>query len=215
MKLSIRLLTVTGLLAAALQGSTILIDFEDLTWTSAPNPNWQYFYGDSVVSRGYQFQALGAPNTSIALSSWAVAATGYTGTAQNPNTALHGTYTGKQFRMTKVGGAAFNVSDISLAHLFRFNYSPFSITFVGTRADASTVSETISVTNMTALVSYSFTNMTNIVKMEWAQGGGNPDVHQFDNINATAVVPEPFTMTLAIGAAAAGFRSVRRRKAMS
>jgi hypothetical protein len=211
MKLSIRLLTATGLLAAALPGSTILIDFEDLTWTSAPNPNWQYFYGDSVVSRGYQFQALGAPDPSIALSSHAAAATGYTGTAQNPNTALFGTYTGKQFRMTK-GGAAFNVSSIGLAHLYRFNYPTFGITFVGTRADASTVTETINVSNMTALTSYSFANMTNIVKMEWRQGSGYPDIHQFDNINATAVVPEPFTMTLAIGAAAAGFRRVRRRR---
>lgn len=215
MRLSTRLLTVSVLLAAALQGSAILIDLEDLTWTSAPNPNWQYFYGDSVVSRGYQFQVLGAPDPSIALSSHATGATGSTGTAQNPNTALFGTYAGNQLRMTKVGGAAFNVSSIGLAHLYRFNYPTFGITFVGTRADASTVTETINVSNMTALTSYSFANMTNIVKMEWRQGTGYPDIHQFDNIQATAVVPEPFTMSLAIGAAAAGFRSVRRRKAMA
>lgn len=212
MTVSTRLLTVAVLLAAALPTRAILIDFEDLTPTSAPNPNWQYFYGDVVVSRGYQFEALATTNTSIALSSWAVAATGYTGTAQNPNTALHGTFTGKQFRMTKVGGAAFTVRDIALAHLFRFNYPTFGITFVGTRSDASTVTETINVTNMTALTTYSFTNMSNIVKMEWSQGTGNPDVHQFDNINAAAVVPEPFTLALAASAAAVGFRRVRRGK---
>ena len=119
-------------------------------------------------------------------------------------------HSGDIIRMTKNGGGAFSVDSIDLADAFLGQFQ-FQVAFVGTRADNSTVTEYLTVTSPSALTTYSFANMTDLVRFEWGQGGAF--YHQFDNVGVAAV-PEPASMAaLALGLAAVSNR--RRRRVQS
>ncbi len=173
---------VLALGVCALPAQAVIVDFEDLTHSSE-NSNTLY-YGAAVDSRGYHFENLTRPADPQALASWKSTATYYIGSV-----ALWLPWGPDDVRMAKLGGGAFTVRSVDLANVFRFN-SNFSVTFTGTRADTSTVQETLTVTNPTSLSSYAFSNMADIVKLEWKGGASSSNNPQFDNFDVQAV-PEP------------------------
>ncbi|AFY94926.1 hypothetical protein Cha6605_3964 [Chamaesiphon minutus PCC 6605] len=100
---------------------------------------------------------------------------------------------------TIAGGGAFTLSSIDLARLINPNdtnaSSSTSVTFTGTRADTTIVSQDF-VINASGLTTFNFnSSFTNLVAVGWVQA---LPFHQFDNINvsaaSTTAVPEPFTV---------------------
>ncbi|HLO99104.1 MAG TPA: PEP-CTERM sorting domain-containing protein, partial [Fimbriimonas sp.] len=139
---------------------------------------------------GFKFLNTTLPNQADSFGSWQNSSGAYAG-----STTLFNQYQDAITQLSRVGGGAFDVSSIDLASL---NLSPLpnTVTFTGTRGDNSTVVNAITMSNPSALLTYNFTGMTNIVKLEWAQ---SIPFHQFDNINVNSV-PEPATMSaLALG----------------
>ena len=79
-------------------------------------------------------------------------------------------------------------------------FPPFDITFFGSRADSSLVSQTVLVTNSLTFETYTFSGFTDLTSVNWFQGTGNDGnrAHQFDNvtIQTTAVIPAPGAVLL-------------------
>lgn len=173
-----------------------LIDFENL-----PNSDPSFtLQGDNVVSGGYQFSSMTHVGQGDAIATWGSSMSMYTGSV-----AIFANYIDDTPLMTKVGGGAFDVTSIDLADVF-LNAGPWTLVLTGTRADTTTVTETVSVTGNT-LSSYTLSNMTNIVSMKFDDGQDTSV--QIDNISVSAV-PEPASMAvLGLGIAA----MIRRRRA--
>ena len=97
--------------------------------------------------------------------------------------------------LTEIGGATFNILSIDLSEAVNLGGQNVSVTFVGTRADTSTVNQTFNLDGSFGPETFAFTGFTNLVSVSWVQ---SPDYHQFDNV---VVAPEPGTLALfAIGA---------------
>jgi hypothetical protein len=94
--------------------------------------------------------------------------------------------------LTQVGGGAFTLSSIDLNGFGGI----VPVTFTGTRADATTVSQTFTTDALfSTLETFNFTKFTNLASVSWVQVA---PYHEFDNINVSAAsatsVPEPFTV---------------------
>lgn len=181
---------------AAAGAQAQLIDFENLP-NSDPNFTLQ---GDSVISGGFKFASTTHVGEMDSVASWGSGMSLYTGSV-----AIFANYIDDSMLMTKVGGGAFNVTSIGMADVF-LAAGPWTVTLIGTRADTSTVTETVNVTTGNVLTNYSLSNMTNIVSMK-IDDTANTSM-QLDNI-ATTAVPEPASMAvLGLGVAAV----LRRRR---
>lgn len=116
---------------------------------------------------------------------------GYTG-----STALFNDYYMGTTVLTRLDGGAFSFNSIDLAELYPMDdpsYA-FDVTFNGLLANGSSVSQTVTLDNLTGVQNYVFGSaFGNVVSVNWAQGGD--DFHQFDNVNA-APVPEPASLLL-------------------
>lgn len=183
-------------IVASVGAQAQLIDFENL-----PNSDPSFtLHGDNVISGGYQFSSMTHVGQGDAIASWGPSMSIYTGSV-----AIFANYIDDTPLMTKVGGGAFDVTAIDLADVF-LNAGPWTLVLTGTRADTSTVTETVSV-NGSTLSSYTLSNMTNIVSMKFDDGQDTSV--QIDNISVSAV-PEPASMAvLGLGIAA----MIRRRRA--
>ncbi len=184
-------------IVASVGAQAQLIDFENL-----PNSDPSFtLHGDNVISGGYQFSSMTHVGQGDAIASWGPSMSLYTGSV-----AIFANYIDDTPLMTKVGGGSFDVTSIDLADVF-LNAGPWTLVLTGTRADTSTVSETINITSGNVLSSYTLSNMTNIVSMKFDDGQDTS--MQIDNISVSAV-PEPASMAvLGLGIAA----MIRRRRA--
>ncbi len=78
--------------------------------------------------------------------------------------------------MTAAGNAVFTLHSIDLAPLIAGGTGTFNLTFLGTQADAATVSQTFTVSDSapSALHTFDFSHFTNLVSVSFTQGT-NPD----------------------------------------
>jgi PEP-CTERM motif len=182
-------------LLAAQASQAVVLDFESLATGGTSFNN----VADGYTEDGFKFLNLTIPNAADSFGVW------QTGSGAHPgSTALFNQWQDAITQLTQVGGGAFDVSSIQLASL---NLSPLpnTVTFTGTRADNSTVTQAITMGNPSVLTTYNFAGMNNMVKLEWSQVF---PFHQFDNINLTPV-PEPASIAvLGLGALAL----IRRRR---
>ena len=126
--------------------------------------------------------------------------------------ALYNNNGGGLTRLTLDDGGTFSISSIDLAGDTRFGSIPVS--FLGTRADLSTVQFDLTLTN-SQLMAFAFpTVFTDLVSLEWRQ---ITPYHQFDNLvvepTTSASVPEPGTLLLLCGGLLVGLVRGRPRPA--
>ncbi|RCJ24512.1 hypothetical protein A6S26_18245 [Nostoc sp. ATCC 43529] len=83
-----------------------------------------------------------------------------------------------------------------------------TVTFVGVKADSSTISNTFTLNGIKGFQTFNFTNFTNIISTSWQQVS---PFHQFDNIvisdSTTTTVPEPTSILGLLSFAAIGLGS--------
>jgi hypothetical protein len=183
------------MIAVSGAANAVVIDFEELAVSGA--------VGD--VANGYTTQGFTFTST-LSVPEWqgeAFAVWGSSSIFYAGSTALFNNFDAEKTTMT-MGGGAFNATSIDLTSLFLDSGS--SINFTGTRANNTTVTNILTITDPVAFQTFNFTGMTNIVKLSWDQFD---PYHQFDNINVSAV-PEPASLAaLALG----GLALIRRKRA--
>ena len=213
MWLAAGLLLAFGQAAAA---APITIDFEDLR----VDDGLIRFIGSSYTSNGFTFAA-SVPSTSgntPGFISMGTASTSFAGSTSLANLNGMGGTT-----LTRSNGSRFNLYSIDLAETPNFdpfgnpvNLGSFPLTFFGTRANGSIVQATAMIGPFPAVTTFAFRGFTNLVSVQWFQGGGGLTgglTQQFDNVRVMAV-PEPSTLLLISGgvlALRAGSRRRRRR----
>jgi len=124
--------------------------------------------------------------------------------------------------LTTDGGSPFTLKSIDLAPLIAGGTGTFTVTFTGTFADSSTVSQTCTVNDSPdALQTCDLSGFTNIVSLSFTQGaniafyGSQGTAYQFDNIviaGPATGTPEPGSLALmAIGTAGLVGLSLKRK----
>jgi len=112
--------------------------------------------------------------------------------------------------LTRLDGNAFSFHSIDLAELYAYDLEgyTFDVTFNGLLSNGSSVSQTVTLDNLTGVQTYVFDSaFSNVVSVNWAQGG--PDFYQFDNVNA-APVPVPAAAWL-LGSGLIGLIGARKK----
>lgn len=189
--------------------NSVTIDFQSLEHIGEGYTE----HGNSYREDGYTLTApdFNWDDSTVFISSFSsfnTLSTHYTGnTALTANGGAFGF--GAQIRLTKDGGGAFNLNSIELAPIFSFD--DINVTFTGTRADASTITQTFAGSSF--LSTYSFIDFNDVVQVDWT----NPQFrssHQFDNIvissGNVSTVPLPAAAWL-FGSGIMGFLGLRRK----
>ena len=196
MKKTVFALAVAALLGASAQASATTLTFDAL---SAADDN--FAVGTSYVEQGFQFDDL-TP------AAYGFAAWGSLSPFSTGSTALINNNDGGLTRLAQVGGAAFNLVSIDLAAMYPglTGDGAVTVTFTGTRADHSTVTQSFAV-NDGAPATFAFSGFSNLTAVTWSN---DAMYHQFDNIHVAAVPePESYAMFLA-GLGMFGFMARRR-----
>lgn len=194
--LAIASLSALSILATA-PAQAIVMNFESLAVNNASINN----VGTTYTENGFTVSQVGADQFAVF------------GTQDNRypgSTALFNNVIGGVSRLTQVGGGAFNLSSIDLTNLN--NNQTVAVSFTGTRSDNSTIAQSFTTDAiLSTLETFSFTNFTNLVSVDWTQ---DSPFHQFDNINVSAAsataVPEPFTILGALFGAGYGVTLKRK-----
>ena len=94
--------------------------------------------------------------------------------------------------LTSAEGHVFDFLSIAIAELPSFdsngqpiNFGPFEITFVGTKVNGTTVSQTVTAEPFPVVTTFKMRGFSNVVSVQWRQGGGGApglSTHQFDNV---------------------------------
>jgi hypothetical protein len=125
------------------------------------------------------------------------------------NTSLFEFFAGGTDTVTD-GGSAFSATSIDLAPVLAGGSGTFTITFTGTHAHSTTVTQSFTVNDgtPTELQTFDFTNFTNLVSLSFSQGtnigffGTQDTAYQFDNLVVTpaavSAAPEPTAIWLAV-----------------
>jgi hypothetical protein len=171
--------------------------------------------GNSVTQQGYTFTDLlnGAGN---GFAIWQASSPNLPG-LNTANTSLFEFFAGSTTELTKTGNTAFTLNSIDLAQYNNLQSAgTYMVTFTGTHADTTTVSQTFTVNRVAgtpALQTFTFSTFANVVKVDFTQGiaaGGN--AYQFDNVVVTAsAIPEPGTFLFG-AVSLAGLWAARRRR---
>jgi len=186
----------------------------------------------SLSQPGSSYNAAGA---SVTQQGFTVAGTSlYTWGASSPSlpslntadTSLFDFYAGNGDSLTDAGNAPFTLNSIDLAPLIVGGSGTFNVTFIGTFADSSTISQTFTVNDAPdALQTFDFTGFTNVVDVSFTQGSNSGffaaqnTAYQFDNIGVTAAgsgltsTPEPSSLFL-FGSGLVGLVDAARRKGL-
>ena len=183
---------------AVAPAQAVVLDFESLAHAdSSTTP-----IGSTYTEKGFTI-------TGGQLSTFGTLESRYPG-----STALFDDAISANIQLAQVGGGAFTLSSIDLTSL-NGDYS-VPVTFTGTRADTTTVSQIFTTdASLKTLETFNFTNFTNLTNVNWTQ---DSPFHQFDNINingaTSTAVPEPFTVVGTIIGGTAAFRMRKKLKAI-
>jgi len=182
-------------------------------------------FGNVVTQQGFSFTDLLNSSFGSGFAVWQASSPNLPG-SNTANTSLFEFFANSTTELTAAAHAAFTLNSIDLAqYLTPQTPGSFTVTFTGTRADSSTVTQTFTVPRLAgtpALQTFNFSGFTNVVKVDFTQGinGGSAigTGYQFDNvvINAQTPVPEPGTNVLlafALVTSLALYRLVSRRRA--
>ncbi len=207
-------IALAALVAAVIGPAAVYAD-TDINFSSLSQVGSTYAsVGSSHTQQGFTF-------TSGSLYVWEASSPSLPGLS-TPDTSLFEFFAGGTTSMAAAGNAAFTLNSIDLAPLIVGGSSNFTVTFTGTFADSSTVTQTFTVSDTDTLQTFDFSGFTNIVKLSFTQGtnsgffGAQDTAYQFDNVDIASPasgVPEPGSLSLiAIGVASLiGFSLKRRR----
>ena len=193
--------------------NTVILDFQSLEHMDAIPTQHDSIYTED----GY---TLNSNNTVSRFATW--------GTRQPPNLYLRSTalinldFNGLT-TLTKSDNGLFNLMSIDLAASDPGNQILIGVSFTGTKADNSTVTQTF--TGITGFDRYFLNNFTNLNKVEWTQStysiddpfdGNYHTGHQFDNIvlnfgGDIVTTPVPAAAWL-FSSALMGFVGLRRKQ---
>jgi hypothetical protein len=190
-------------LSVSAPAQAVVIDFESLRHDDANVANIGWFYQEA------DFQFL-LEHTSFQPTF----ATFGTQESRFPgSTALFNRTNGSTTSIIYFGGGAFSIHSIDLANL---NFAvPTAVTFVGTKTDLTTVTQTFAFTSFGALTTAVFgPEFTDLIRVHWTDGSLPPI--QFDNVHLVArdaltSVPEP-TSLLLLGAGLTTLATRQRRR---
>ncbi len=191
---------IVAFVCLAAPAQAIIIDFEDLHKPDGSNTFFSHPY--TYLSQGFE---ISNSDTRVGLFLvWGFSDSRYSGsTALAPGWVSTNT-------LKRTDAAAFDMTSIDLCDLSLNGSISAVVTFVGTRADSSTFTQSFTVDDGDVMHTFAFSGMTNIVRLDWTS-----PIHQqqFDNIVITPqAVPEPITMALMGAAALAGSRRIRRKR---
>jgi hypothetical protein len=211
MKLNILKATIAVILGGGISAyGSITINFGSLSQSGSTF----FSEGSSYTQQGFTFSS---PDL-------------YTWEKKSPNlpslnaadTSLFEFFADNTTSVTDKGNAPFTLDSVDLAPLIAGATGTFDVTFTGTFADLSTVTQTFSVSDTDKLQTFDFSGFTNVVSVSFVQGtnsgffGSQKTAYQFDNLviaSPVSSVPEPGSLPLAItGVALAGFALYQKRK---
>ena len=168
--------------------------------------------GNTFAAEGTSYTQQGLTFSGGSFDIWQASSSNLPGLSV-ANTSLFQFFAGSGTLITAAGNAPFTLNSIDLAPLISGGAGTFDVTFVGTRANASTISRTFTVSDSTspALQTFNFPDFANVVSVSFAQGTNigffvaQGTAYQFDNVAFTptvSAVPEPESLALlAIGVA--------------
>jgi hypothetical protein len=186
---------------ATAPANAAVMTFESL----ALNDNAIHSVGSTYTESGFTLSYSGQ----IGLLYYGTQRSGYQG-----STALFPYSVNNSIRLTKVDGGAFDFASIDLTDFAGgSNTQNTTFNFTGTRADNSTVNQSVIVDALSGFQTFNFSGFNNLARVEWQSTSGGASTPQFDNITlgaptTTTSVPEPFTIigTVIGGTAAIGMR---------
>lgn len=169
-------------LMAGVQAGAAVIDFQTLEHVDTNIAN----FGTTYSEDGFTFTQVpgGQP---FPFATFGTLEGRYPG-----STALFNRTVGSGTQLTVSGGGTFDIFSIDLANLN--GAGSVSVTFLGTKPDLSTVTQTFTFNSFGVLSTFSFApSFSGLATLDWSQ---DAPFHQFDNLVVVESVPEPTSLLL-------------------